>query len=362
MIIWSDIENKLVLFIIGAMMFSTVIILLFILYMNKKKVAEIRLREAFINEWNSFIMQIVEGKLQVWPRLNPQQYMDFLMLWNRYQSNLSGDSQDGLNFMAKSLKLEKYALSLLNSKTESEIALGALTLGYLREMIGWDKLKQIAENNTGISGQAAAFSMVRINPAEAVNIVLPIIVRRYEWPQAKVTLIVKEIGEDIITEPLLRAIDNAGPAEIIRLIGLLPYADSSSAAKKVRDILFQSEKEEEKEEIDMIAACLKIIINYIDEQSIVLVKKLLKHPHWVIRVQAINAISDIATYKDLNDLIEMLSDHNWWVRYRSALAIVNMPFIDDKATETILAGLSDKYAIDMLTQVATEKKITQSSC
>ena len=50
----------------------------------------------------------------------------------------------------------------------------------------------------------------------------------------------------------------------------------------------------------------------------------------------------------------MLADRVWWVRYRAALALRGMPGVDGVAVEALRAGLADRYARDMIRQVAAE--------
>lgn len=344
-------STKIILIIIFAMMLSTLIILIFILFMRKKQVVELKARDAFLAIWNIFMIQAIEGKLRIWPKIDEKHYLDFLILWNKYQGNLTGDSKIGLNRMAYALDMDKVAMSLLDANSEAERILAVLTLGHLRESNAWEKIKLIAEESVGMSGQIAALSIARINPSKAAQILLPILLQREEWSQAKNAIILTEIGDDNLTQPLLDEIEQADAKALTRLITALPFANTSLADKKLKSLLDQSD------DIEIIASCLKIIKFFAGEEWIYIIKEYLTHPSWVVRVQAVNAISQLAGKNELDELIAMLSDENWWVRYRSALAISNLPAMNSRKLEGIIFTLSDRYAVDILTQIATEKKM-----
>lgn len=54
-----------------------------------------------------------------------------------------------------------------------------------------------------------------------------------------------------------------------------------------------------------------LLIRYLeDRDSMASVIKLLDHPEWVVRVQAVNALGRLAGPAELDQLIRMLSDSN----------------------------------------------------
>jgi hypothetical protein len=74
-----------------------------------------------------------------------------------------------------------------------------------------------------------------------------------------------------------------------------------------------------------------------------------------VRVHAVSALGDVGEEKDLELLTHLLSDPQWWVRYRAAQAINHLPFVTAGDMEEIKKHLSDGFAIDMLSQVISER-------
>ena len=50
-----------------------------------------------------------------------------------------------------------------------------------------------------------------------------------------------------------------------------------------------------------------------------------------------------------------LSDPEWWVRYRAAQALMSLPFLSEAELDELRHG-DDRYAADMMAQVAAEKE------
>ena len=52
----------------------------------------------------------------------------------------------------------------------------------------------------------------------------------------------------------------------------------------------------------------------------------------------------------------MLGDRHWWVRYQAARALIALPFTSLAELDIIRAGLSDRFAADMLGQAIAEAR------
>jgi hypothetical protein len=53
--------------------------------------------------------------------------------------------------------------------------------------------------------------------------------------------------------------------------------------------------------------------------------------------------------------VRLLADREWWVRYRAAQALVELPWLKRADLEALHATLDDRYAADMLAQVMAEQ-------
>ncbi len=289
------------------------------------------------------------------PALAKKDYPDVLILWNRFQESMRGESKENLIILGRKLGIEALAERMLSSKDESERTIAALTLGNMGARESWPVLEKMALTEVGLSGQVAARALARIDPKAASPILIPLFVRRHEWPQSRVAAILSDMGAEVITTPMISALLRASPEELARFLRYLPFAYQNEALEALRLLL------SEHNEAEVLTACLVAMRNLAEDSDIAVIKNLLHHPEWVVRVQAVNTMVRLARREDLPEIIALLSDPNWWVRYRSAQALAELQFISWEQSEEIKNKQEDRYAKDALTQVMAEKQIREKN-
>lgn len=352
--IWSEPRIRLVLMIMLGMFLSTVMMLIVILVMRTLQISEAKRRDLFISVWRPLMTKAVEDIPSKFPSIEKKNYQNFLILWNNFQAVLGGDSKEGLNHLARASGMDRVASDLLNSRSETDRVLAALTIGHLRDKRHQGWLEEMAQSSPGLLGQVAARSLVRMDPIDAAPILIPLFSKHQEWAPARVAAILGEMGPDVVTLPLLREIEQAEVVDLPRLIRSLAFAEQHAAGEAIKELLLRSD------DVDVLAACLKASRNMSHRSWIPLLKPFLKHASWVVRVQAVNALSGLADRGEVIDLLPLLSDSNWWVRYRSAQAIAELPFIDLDQLARIKNEQRDRYAVDVLEQVMAEKRMRDS--
>jgi HEAT repeat protein len=85
------------------------------------------------------------------------------------------------------------------------------------------------------------------------------------------------------------------------------------------------------------------------------VRPLLGHYDWQVRVQAAKALGRIGAVEDVGRLAALLSDREWWVRYRAAQALLELPWLGDPELAALQASLTDRFAADILAQAIAEQ-------
>lgn len=340
-----------VLIIAVGLAITNLLILVLLLFMSWIQNSKKNRQERFYAKWEPLLAEAsVESKQPLsLPPLQRRDYVSFLLLWNRFQKNLRGESRWGLLQLATDLGMDQVATRMMRSGDETEKALAALTLGNLKDYASWNLLQTMAESESGLSAQIAAGALAKIDSSRAVPILIPFLVKHREWPQTRIATIFGEMGSRIVSEPLVDAIRNADEADIPRLLRYISFIQPHNAVLLVRELLSTHD------DTEVIAACL-VAVRYLEDRgSMASVIKSLDHPEWVVRVQAVNALGRLAGPAELDQLIRMLSDSNWWVRYRSAQALVHLPFTDKKSLEAIQETQNDRYARDIMAQVIEEE-------
>ena len=90
-------------------------------------------------------------------------------------------------------------------------------------------------------------------------------------------------------------------------------------------------------------------------QDAPIARKLCSHPQWTVRVSAVRTLARIGSPEDAPLLVRLLADEAWWVRYRAAEALCRLAA--PATVDTVLAGLTDRFAADMLKQALADRAV-----
>ncbi len=327
-------------FIFAAATFLLVLILRIFLKLRTRREEELR------KTWEPILAASAFGVPIDKPILRERDRDFFLHLWNHYQQSLRGDSKEELNRLARSLGLEEKALRDIESFRLGRRLMALMTIGHLKAEGVWEKLVSLtASRNVPISLMASR-CLFQINASQAMPSFFRSLLQRRDWPPALVGALLKENSADVISEPLVRAAQEAPEDLKPRLIGYLKIAYPEKTIGVIHQILRTSSDSE------TIAAALRIVS---DPTEIDVVQGYLKHAAWVVRMQAAKAVGRLGSREDEAKLIPLLGDQEWWVRYRSAFALAGLPTMTVTRMREIQSAHKDRYARDMMEQVIAER-------
>jgi HEAT repeat protein len=80
--------------------------------------------------------------------------------------------------------------------------------------------------------------------------------------------------------------------------------------------------------------------------------RLAHHPDWRVRAQVARALAYVGQPATLPLLVELTTDREWWVRFRSAQALFRLPGVTAKLILEKVQATQDRYAIQMVESVA----------
>lgn len=273
----------------------------------------------------------------------------FLVLWNEFRESVRGTAERSLNSMACAVGADHAARHLLAHGTGGDRLLALLTLGRLGQSVDRDRVFQVVQEDDPYVSLSAARALIQIDPMHAVRDLLPLVARRSDWPPAKIVAILGEAGADTLS-PLLATFLHSVPETVLpRLLPLLAEAHIETAASILDEVLTQAKQSE------LIISALKLVHT---PQSINVVRRLLHHENWCVRVQAASAMGRIGSSRDMDLLAPLLCDREWWVRYRAGQALVRLPGISNGDMQLLLNRLQDGFARDMLIYAAGEAGVT----
>lgn len=317
-----------------------VILLRFLLIRREKRKAN------FLAFWRPLMAQSATCEQVACPRVAEADTKEFLILWNHLQELIRGVSKDGLNRLARGVGMNLTAKKLLLRGTFIERILAMMTLGNLRDKSAWATLTDLMHDESPLISLAASSALMKIDADAGILLFMPLVVMREDWPTVKVAMILKEAGAGVISEPLVKAIRAAKPRQVRRLIAYLELANVAESSQAMRELMAVSRDQQ------AIATCLRMMK---DPRDLDMARSQTVNPIWIVRVQAAAALGRIGVEEDKARLIRLLVDPQWWVRYRAATSLSQLPFVSIEELRRIRAEQSDRFAIDMLNQVLAER-------
>ncbi len=277
------------------------------------------------------------------PVLEPGQVVEFFKLWLHFQISLRGDARDELTRLGYRLQCDRIARQLHDQGSRGETLLAILVLGHLREESAYEALLRRVTMDDRLLSMHASWALVQIDPARAVQSMVPPLIKESDWPVREVVTVLTQARAHC--QPVLLAMLGAlEPHLLPRLLqvmeGLrmpLPTGDLSSLLNH--------------DDVEILIASLRIASDPL-LRSFVL--NLTRHPNWRVRMQAARTLGKIGQPNDIVTLIDLLSDREWWVRYRTAQALASLPFLDRTQLKALADAAADRFAGDMLRQVLAE--------
>jgi hypothetical protein len=279
------------------------------------------------------------------PLLQPRDYRFFLEEWNVFQDLLRGDSRSGLNRLARQLGIDSLAWRLLEHRRQAERLLAIATLGHLGESAAWQPAVALLNVKHTLVSLVSARALIGIDARAAINEVLPVIRDRDDWATTRVAALFKDAGADVASGPLEEAILSSEPDEVPKLIAVLPEIPLAAAGRIVSELLRRPSDDRIK------GICLRVLES---PEELPRVRQLTSHPRWHLRMGAAAVLGRLGQPEDRAHLVRLLADPEWWVRYRSAQALLAMPFVGREGVRALRDSVEDAFAHDILEQVLAE--------
>lgn len=326
----------------------TLLLLAQVLFLRALLNRRARRRALLLAHWRPLILQGLAERPAQLPPLHPEDFAAFALLWNHFHEVMSGVSRDRLNDLGYAVGLDRMAIDRLGGSVCEAQLLAILTLGHLGERRAWGRLVELAGEANLVVSITAARALVLIDADAAMPLLAPIIERRDDWPLATIGAILHEAGPEAATLPLVDVIGTTSWARMARLMRLLKYAHGRIALPLVRAITRCTSDPE------VIAVCLQLIRDATDSRDprdADVARRFLHADDWRVRVQAARALGKAGAAEDRAALALLLKDQQWWVRYRAAQSLLDLPGASRTGLWEILARQTDPFARDMLSQV-----------
>lgn len=271
--------------------------------------------------------------------------VELLREWCRFRTLVRGSSSRSLQWLADDLDLLAVARRLLRRRAVSSKILAVQALGFLRDAESWDDIVALLHHQNVTISITAATALVYIDAKSAVVMIIPLIGERATWPRTQVGRLLNLAGPEAVTIPLCGAIQNADTEQACRLLQFFESASMQAVDDLVAQLLLT------RTEPQLLVAALKAVRGTL---PLNIIERLSRHKVWFVRMQAARMLGQFGRREDYQILEPLLSDSEWWVRYRAAQAITRLPFLGPHALRKLRDRQTDRYAGDIMNQALAE--------
>lgn len=322
--------------------------MVFVLFFRIWSLGKSRAIRRFNQRWETVLEALGHTIPSRLPPIRPKEAFLFLKLWSDYYEKADPTGRENLLELASHLRLESIAAKMLEERGGDHKILAMRTMGHLKSESATDKLLEMLKHPNPLFSLLAARALIRISGASALDLLMPYFIAKKEWQTNKVLLILGGIDPDTIAPVLIDAAGYTPVAQLPRLIRFFTLMPPERAREKAHELLKHHSDPE------IIAACLHYT-NHPEDKM--LLKSYLAHKAWVVRMHTVKALAPILTVEEVGEILPLLRDHAWWVRYHTARTVVEQPFADTAYLDAMDASLSDPYAKDALRQARSKRSI-----
>jgi hypothetical protein len=286
------------------------------------------------------------------PALHERDVRGFVEAWNQAHEPLKGATTARLAQIAARVGLQQHLFRFLDTHRFHHRVIAVIALGHLKNGDSFKRLVPLLDDKSPIMSLCVARALLQIDPQGGVPKLIPLIVDRPYWSQGVVASILEETGAFAVGKQLTAATLHAASDIAPRMIRFLAEVDPKAAAPIIREALRSSM------DTRIITTCLQAMSEPAD---LVYVRPLLSHSLWFVRMQAATTIGELGVAGDENLLVGLLSDQQWWVRYRAAQALLKLSFMTTDDVQRIRQAQADPYARDIIEHVLAERTMEHAA-
>lgn len=339
--VWLAKLISVVSFVSVAIISILIMIFRFRLVIEQKRMASLNA------VWQPILVDCLDTVPTEFPPLDARDIKSFLVLWNYFQETLRDAGKENLNAIARRLLLHEWSEHSLSRGSIRERLLAIQTLGWLKAENCWEQLEEIMRTADPVTSLCAAKALVRIDAIRGVDVFMPMVATTPDWSYSTVGKLMRETGAEIITGPLIEAIDHHEGPELVRLLRFIRIAYEEKSAPVLTRLLVESE------DLEVLLSCLRATD---DPKDLPKIRVLLKSEDWRLRTQAAICLGRLGTGEDIASLVHSSGDQEWWVRLRSASALASLPEVTNKTLKSIADSHDNPFASDVINMIRMEQE------
>lgn len=275
----------------------------------------------------------------------------WLMLWNRMQRQLRGQSRVRLNAMLRFLGMERHAGRLLRGLNVRHRLVALEALRHLGDEGWWPSVAPLCRNRNRYIGLAAAHALLEMDPRRGLAFALEVARARDDWSARQLADLCHSAGVEPCTAVLLEALDKADAAAMVTLAGLVEFADPGAMQTWAQRMLAGEAH------AAVLHAALKVLGELGDPRDHGRIAAYLQHGDARLRLAALRALRKQARRSDIPHFMVCLIDRAFSIRSEAAEAIATVPGLTAQEAARILSRIEDPYGRDQLKRALNARNI-----
>lgn len=344
-----DTATTLALWSIAAVTATTIVLFVYTMGLRVATILANRNRRRFLDTWRGIFASSVisddASRTAELPLIRNNERTNLLEEWNRARSIVDGRAVENLIALAERINIPRAASTLLARRRVQSRILAVQTIGHLRDASHKEAIRDLIRHENTALSITAAEALVEIDPAGGISTVIPMIESRRDWPKNRVSVMLRNAGSELISEPMYRAIRSADEGGQTYMLQFARLVESEVLDALVAELLQSSSHP------GVLNAALKLVSGF---AGVPRIAWLSQHKAWFVRMQAAKVLGRIGQPEHLSLLESLLDDPEWWVRYRAAQSIVSLPFLGPNKLRQLQQSQSDPFAADILQQAFAE--------
>lgn len=341
----SDLILRIALVVSAVTAMLAVSLMANVLIVRLLSIREERHENAVLDVWRPLIAESAEGVLQDLPTLRRKELPVVLAEWSRVHEVVRGEATDNLNRLAHRLEFHKAALRMVARGPLRNRLIGIITLGHLRNPQYRSVVFPLLDSADARISLAAARALVQMAPEVGVPRVVARAGARTEWSLVRLAMILREAPAGRVCISLLDTLEKSMVSAMPRLLKLMKGIECANRWAAIQHAIGASS------DPNIRAVSLSVLE---DPDGLEFARESCNHDAWFVRVQAASALGRVGTPEDVDRLVTMLSDPVWWVRYRAAEALIQLPFISTAEIRQLSHSSPDRFARDILREALAE--------
>ena len=299
---------------------------------------------AFEAEWLSRLMACALGESVAPMPLARWQRWPFMKLWLHAQMSLQGASRQRLAALGRAMGCGPMALRRAHSPHLSERMVGLLALGFMNETEVVPLLLQRLAEGGAQQPVHAARALMEMDAQTHADAVASALLASPELDLALASVMLKPFRA-ALAQALLSQTPRPGDARALAWLRLARALRLQLSSAVLMPFVAQDQ------DIECLIAAIRLVQG---EQGADLVAAQSRHADWRVRAQVARALGFIGETDEQPVLTQLLTDAQWWVRYRAAQALLRLPGMNAQRLLACAQTTQDRYALSMAQSVIAE--------